>query len=249
MNVQLLLTPAPMGNVSFKDKTVVVIDVLRSSTSICAILNAGARGVIPTAEPGEAGDMWTKVGPENAVLAGERNGVKIENFQFGNSPREFDAENVGGKLVIICTTNGTAPFGAAGRAKTIFSGAFTNISSVAEAVARENRDLIVICSGHEGGFSTEDTLCGGMLLDLLKRGHDCAMELNDAAALSMLFFDTHKTAVPETVAKGEHGRFLTSIGFGDDVAMAAEVDSMPVVAILQDGRLVLADGQVGDNTE
>ncbi len=249
MNVQLFLTPAPMGNVTYESKTVVVIDVLRSSTSISAILSAGARGVIPTAEPGEAGDMWAKVGSENAVLAGERNGVKIENFQFGNSPREFTPASVGGKLVIICTTNGTAPFGAALRAKTIFSGAFTNISSVAEAVARQNRDLIVICSGHEGGFSTEDTLCGGMLLDLLKKKHDCTLELNDAAALSLLFFDTHKASVRETVAQGEHGRFLTSIGFGDDVVMATEVDSMPVVAILQDGRLVLAEGQVGDRAE
>ena len=238
MHVELFLTSRPLSKVDFEDKTVVVIDVLRSSTSIAAMLMAGARGVIPTAEPGEAGDLWTKIGHDSTVLAGERDGVKIENFQFGNSPTEFTPETVGGKLVIICTTNGTAPFGRAVKAGMILSGGFVNISRIAERVAREQKDVVVICSGHEGGFSTEDTLCGGMLIDLLERHHGCTLSFNDAASLSRLFYDQNRDRWRESVAQGEHGSFLTSIGFGHDVEIATEVDSMPVVAVLRDGRLV-----------
>jgi 2-phosphosulfolactate phosphatase len=238
MHVQLFLTPLPLGNVAFEGKTVVVIDVLRSSTTICAMLKAGARGVIPTAEPGEAGEMFAKIGHDAAILAGERDGVKIENFQHGNSPAEFTPEAVDGKLVILCTTNGTAPFSRAAKAARILSGAFVNMSRLAEEVARPDKDVVIICSGQEGGFSAEDTLCGGMLIDLLETQYKRRVVLDDAASLALQFFQTNRARLKSTVAESEHGRFLRSNGFAHDVEMATEVDSMPVVAVLKDGRLV-----------
>ncbi|MEW5995692.1 MAG: 2-phosphosulfolactate phosphatase, partial [Candidatus Zixiibacteriota bacterium] len=97
MNVDLYLTPMPFTRASLEKRTVVIIDVLRFCTSVCAALTAGARGVIPTVGPGEAGEMWSKLGADLAVLAGERGGRKIENFELGNSPPEFTAETVGEK--------------------------------------------------------------------------------------------------------------------------------------------------------
>ena len=238
MRVQLFLTAGPLHKVEFEKKTVVVVDVLRSSTSICTILMAGARGVIPTAGPGEAGEMFTKLGPETTVLAGEREGTKIENFQFGNSPFEFTRDSVGGKYVILCTTNGTGIFARAARAGLILSGALVNISTVAAAVAEAAQDVIIVCAGHEGGFSIEDTLCGGMLIDLLKNSHHCRLELNDAASLARLLYDANRAELKETIGRGEHGRFLTEIGFGRDVEMSAEVDSRPVLPVMRDGRLI-----------
>jgi 2-phosphosulfolactate phosphatase len=238
MRVQVFLTKGPLHKVDFEKKTVVVVDVLRSSTSICTILMAGARGVIPTAEPGEAGEMFTKLGPETTVLAGERDGTKIENFQFGNSPFEFNRDTVGGKNVVLCTTNGTGVFARAAKAGLILSGALVNVSIVAAAVAEAKADTIIVCSGHEGGFSIEDTLCGGMLIDLLKNSHSCQLELNDAASLALLLYDANRSDLKGAIGRGEHGRFLTEIGFGHDVEMSAEVDSRPVLPVLRDGRLV-----------
>jgi 2-phosphosulfolactate phosphatase len=238
MRLQLFLTSGPLHTVDFEKSTVVVVDVLRSSTSICTILEAGARGVIPTAGPGEAGDLWSKLGQETTVLAGERDGTKIENFQFGNSPLEFNADNVGGKNVILCTTNGTRVFSHAAKAGLILSGAIVNVSVVAKAVAEADRDVIVVCAGHEGGFSIEDTLCGGMLIDLLKNRHQCYLELNDAAALAQLLYESNRSDLKVAIGRGEHGRYLTEIGFGRDVEMSAEIDSRPVLPVMQDGRLV-----------
>ena len=238
MNVQVLLTPFPLPQASLEGKTVVVIDVLRSSTSICASLLAGAKAVIPTEGPGQAGDLWTKLGPDNAVLAGERGGVKIENFQYGNSPAEFTPETVGGKTVILCTTNGTGIFERALKADTVISGGIVNAGAVAEAVAERDNDLLVVCGGREGGFSIEDTIGAGLLIDRLKETHGRQLELNDAASLSYLLYDKNRYSLTETVAQGEHGRFLTSLGLGADVETCAGVDTMPVLPVLKEGRLV-----------
>lgn len=242
MRIDLLLTPLPLDRAGLEDKAVVVIDVLRSTTSICAMLQGGARGVIPTAGPGQAVDMWGKLGSDMAVLAGERNGVKVENFAFGNSPAEFTDLTVRGKYVVTTTTNGTPVFGQAAGAAVVLTGALVNMSALARRVAGENRDTVIVCSGREGGFSIEDTLCGGMLIDRLKQEAGGPVVLNDAASLALLLFETNRASIRESIETGEHARFLKSIGFGGDVELATRVDSMPVVPVLRDGRLVLDQG-------
>jgi len=239
MKVKLFLTPLPFETAEISHNTVAVIDVLRASTSICAALRSGARGVIPTAEPGEAAEMRSKIGPDISVLAGERNGVKIDNFQFGNSPTEFTEETVGGKNVIMTTTNGTLVFTKASRGRLVLNCSLVNISEVARRVAAEDRDLVIACAGEEGGFSIEDTLCGGMLINLLKTVHKKDVELSDAGSLALLLFRANETTIRQSVEQGEHGRYLASIGFAQDVVLATEVDSMAVLPFLKDGRLII----------
>jgi 2-phosphosulfolactate phosphatase len=241
MKIDLYLTPVPFGKATVEGKTVVVIDVLRSSTSICAALTSGAKGVIPTPGPGEAGEMWSKIGSDMAVLAGERNGVRIENFQLGNSPAEFTEETVGGKFVVMTTTNGTAQFARTYNASPVLSAALVNISGVAERVASEDNDVVIACAGRENHFSIEDTICGGMLVHLLQERYGKVIEQNDASSLALLLYRTNADRIPQAIRESEHGRFLASIGFAEDVDTASAVDSMNVLPVLRDGRLVLED--------
>ena len=241
MKLDLLLTPFPLDQIDLNDKTVVVVDILRASTTICASLQAGARGVIPVGEPGEAGKLWTRLGADSAVLAGEREGVKIENFQYGNSPAEFTPESVSGKNVILCTTNGTGIFNRASRALRVVSGALVNISELARRVVTWGNDVVVVCAGRNGGFSVEDTLCGGMLIDRLNQSEAATVELNDAGALAKLLYKGMGASLRKTVANGEHGRFLVSVGMGSDIDLCTAVDSVPIVPVLDDGCLVIAD--------
>ena len=238
MHVDLFLTSVSLDTAELENKSVVVIDVLRATTSICAALKAGARSVIPTAGPGEAGEMRAKLEADTVILAGERNGVKIDNFDLGNSPTEFTPDTVGGKSVIMTTTNGTLALRRASRGKRVLAAALVNVSRVAEAVCALDRDVVMICSGREGHFSIEDTLCGGMLIHQLTAKHKVSAELNDAASLALLLYRTNRSAIRQAVAQGEHGKFLQSIGFGPDVDIATEVDAMSVLPILRDGRLV-----------
>jgi len=241
MDVRLYLTPTPFTGIKLEDKTVVVIDVLRCTTCVSAALMAGARGVIPTPGPGEAADMWSRIGQDMAVLAGERNGVKIENFQLGNSPAEFTPESVGGKFVVMTTTNGTAAFVRANGAALTLSCALTNISRVADRISDEGRDLVIACAGRDGQFSIEDTICGGMLIHLLAARKKLKLTINDAGSLALLLYRSNKSALRQTIAQGEHARFLCELGFDSDIEAAAATDSMPVLPVLKDGRLLPSD--------
>ena len=239
MDIKLYLTPGPSGEIDLESKTAVVIDVLRCTTSVCAALMAGARGVIPVTGPGEAGDMWARIGSDMSVLAGEKNGIRIENFQLGNSPSEFTPDSVAGKFVVMTTTNGTTAFVKTCKADLVLSCSLVNVSRVARRVAGENRDMVIVCAGREGQYSIEDTICGGRLIDLLICEHQREVTLNDAASLAVLLYHNSKATMKKAVAEGEHGRYLSSIGFARDLETAASVDSMPVLPVMKDGRLIL----------
>jgi 2-phosphosulfolactate phosphatase len=241
MNIELYLTAVPFTEANLEDKTVVVVDVLRSSTSVCAALMAGAKGVIPTEGPGEAGEMRSRLGGDNAVLAGERNGVRIDNFDLGNSPSEFTEDVVGGKFVIMTTTNGTGIFKKTTKAKLVLSGGLVNASKIVEKIAQTGKDLVIACSGQQGNFSIEDTLCGGLLIDLLTSKYQKVQKMNDAAIIALQLYQNNAGNLRETIERGEHGQYLASLGFKKDVSTATAIDSMPVRPILRDGRLIKDD--------
>ena len=238
MKIDLYLTPIPFGKVELEHKTVVIIDVLRSTTSICAALQAGAKAIIPTERPGEAGDMLAKIGRDITILAGEKNGVKIDNFQLGNSPAEFTSQAVGGKYVIMTTTNGTGIFSKTYNASTVIAGALVNIAVVAERIVKENNDLVIVCAGREGHFSIEDTICGGMLIHQVGDTFHIDYSANDAGKLALLLYQTNQAKLRQTIEQGEHAKFLASLGYANDIIIATNVDSIPVLPILKDGQLI-----------
>lgn len=239
MHADLFLIPEPVGETRLAGKTVVVIDVLRASTTICQALKSGARAVIPVVGSGEAAEMRSKIGVESTILGGERGGIKIDGFDLGNSPFEYTEDKVNGKTVIFTTSNGTKGYNRAGASKLIITGALVNISAVVQRVAQAEQDLAILCSGQDGDFSIEDTLCGGMLLHKLAAEAKLELELNDAATLALLLYRSNSRALQKTIARGEHGRHLVKLGFEKDVTMAGEIDSLPVLPILKDSRLVL----------
>jgi 2-phosphosulfolactate phosphatase len=241
MRAELFLIPGPVSEERLADKTLVAIDVLRASTTICQALQAGARGVIPVEQPGEAVEMRAKIGVEDTLLGGERKGLKIENFDLGNSPNEYTVEIVKDKIVILTTTNGTKIYSKAAPSNLKITAGLVNISTVSRRVKEAGKDLIIICAGDEGDFSIEDTLCGGMLLHKLIGEENMDIDLNDAASLALLLYRTNSRSLKRTIARGEHGRMLANIGFGRDVELAAEIDSIPVLPILKDRRIILEE--------
>jgi len=239
MNIELYLTPLPLAEADIEDKTVVVIDVLRFSTSACAALMAGAKGVIPIEESGEAAELRAKLGINSTVLAGERGGKRIDNFDLGNSPAEFTKETVGGRFVVMTTTNGSAMFKKTGKAWQVFAGALVNASRIVEKIKENSKDLVIACSGNRGNFSIEDTLCGGLIIERLFSNGASGHKLNDAASMALQLYHNNSDSLYETIEKGEHARFLSGIGFKDDIGTATAVDSMPIRPVLNNGRLII----------
>src|SRR5262249_5944787 len=139
-----LTTPADLAG-----GLAVVIDVLRASTTICHALAAGAKEVIPCLEVEEARERANRYVPGDAVLGGERGGLRIEGFDLGNSPREYTPTTVGGRTVLFTTTNGTRAMRQCTEAARVVIGAFVNLSPVCREVERAlmaGRDAHLLCA-------------------------------------------------------------------------------------------------------
>ncbi len=94
------------------------------------------------------------------------------------------------------------------------------------------RDAVLLCAGRSGNFSIEDVVCAGMLIQKIAEGNDKSLEYGDAGAAAVSLFKNHSKSILKMMKSSEHGRYLEEIGFGKDLAVCAEVDSVPVLPLL-----------------
>ena len=254
LNVHLL--PSLAEPDALAGRTVVVIDVLRATTTICHALAAGAAGVRPCVEideaRAEAARLCAADVPGSAVLGGERCGLPIEGFDLGNSPTEYVPQSVGGRTVVFTTTNGTRALLRARRAEVVLIGAFVNLSAtVRELRGRLRSDLL--CAGTNGVVTLEDALLAGAIVEALTAGpaefadmptdapsspssplaHPRSdVVLNDQARLARDAWRTATVAgrsLSATLRECQGGRNLIAEGFDADIDTAAVVDRFDFV--------------------
>lgn len=242
MRLDVALVPAGLATQDSAGRTVVVIDVLRATTTMCAALAHGARAVIPCTSPDEAARLLHSVGPD-VVLAGERHALPIPGFHLGNSPGEMLPISVGGKFVALATTNGTRAFSGVSQATEVLAGAAVNFSAVAARVREAlgaGRHGLIVCAGREGRLGLDDAYVAGRLVHRLLGAAPAGTALNDSAIAAMAVAtslgDDWEAALRRSAAAGD----LEKVGLGADVHAAAQVDSLPVVPVLRESRLVLS---------
>lgn len=236
MIAQAYMSPAEVEVAALQDATVVVADVVRATTSMVEALANGARAIYPTASTEDAVKLASSLGRDDTLLCGERKGIKVEGFDLGNSPGEFSREVVGGKRLVMSTTNGTAALAHVHEAPRVLAGAFTNLGAVAHAV-RDAERLVVVCAGRMGRFALDDALFAGHLLRRLGVG----LELNDGGQAVWELAGTVAPSV-EFLAATEGGAALVAIELGADLELCAQVDRHAVVPELRDQALVAAGG-------
>jgi 2-phosphosulfolactate phosphatase len=240
MKLDVLLTPGELVPGEIAGRTVVALDVLRATTSIVEALAAGARTLYPVGTIEEAIGLAKTLGREEVLLAGERKALPIEGFDLGNSPGDFTPERVGGKIVVMSTTNGTLALAAASAGERVIVGAWTNFQAVVDELARAQAEPVFLCAGRERAFGLEDAVCAGqMAAALMKALPDVEWELNDGAvaalALAEEFPDPAKL-FPHTAA----GRAIVDAGLGEDLAFCARTDLREVLPVLEGRQIVLA---------
>jgi 2-phosphosulfolactate phosphatase len=142
---------------------VIVIDVLRATSTICQAIAAGASTVIPCLEIEEALMAADAAGRSSVILGGERKGSKIPGFDLGNSPSEYAPDAVRGRTVVITTTNGTRAMHHARMAKRVLVASFLNLSAVVASVKDETR-LDILCAGTDGEMTMEDFYAAGAIV-------------------------------------------------------------------------------------
>ena len=231
---------------------VVVIDVLRASTTIISALAHGAAGVRPVLTVEAARALAASGGPGSTMLlGGERGGLRIDGFDLGNSPLEYAPARVAGRHIVITTTNGTAALDACGLAAEVLIGGVVNRTAVA-ARARElatlhgTPDIHLVCAGTDGLVTEEDVLAAGGILDAASRLPGTDRDTLDASALAAreAFRGVVSTATDADVtlaiaaafAVSRGGRNLIELGMQADLPAAAAIDSLPVVPRLARGR-------------
>ena len=210
---------------------VVIIDVLRATTTIVQALASGCQIVIPCLELEEARKVANELPAGKVILGGERDSVKPIGFDLGNSPREYTSSLCRDTTLVLTTTNGTRAMLMARLAARVLIGAFVNFSAICEQLKNEKRPIHILCAGHAGEIALEDTLLAGAIVDFL-----CEKEkisLNDAARLAWDCFDLHGTILEGALEVCAGGMRLSALGFNDDIKAAARVDSLTLVPELR----------------
>lgn len=215
----------------------VVADVLRATSTIVTALANGCKCVIPVAEVDEALQAAARLPREQIVLGGERKGKRIDGFDFGNSPRDYTAESIGGKTVITTTTNGTKALVNVGRAKKSLVLSFLNMTAVADHVLSCNEDIVLVAAGIYGEFSLEDSVCCGLLLHQLVGATPDQFDLDNNASSVLTLARKYNGRIYELLHGSPHGKFLCKINYSSDLAVCARVDSLPIVPAFKDGRI------------
>lgn len=194
----------------------IAVDVLRATSTICAALAAGFSSVDCVAEIDDA--LARRAA--GVLLAGERDCVRIEGFDLGNSPAEVAAEPRFGRLV-LSTTNGTRLLvAAADRSERVLVGSLANLGAVAAAVrALAPECVAILCAGVEGAFALDDGYCAGRLVEEL------GGERSDSAVAAAALV-SHG---PEALARSSSAENLRRAGLGEDVAWCAAEDRFDVV--------------------
>jgi 2-phosphosulfolactate phosphatase len=240
MNVDVFFSPAVVDEASVEGRTAVVIDVIRATSCVVEALANGARGIFPTVLPEEAVKLASSLGREDTLLCGERKGLKIEGFDLGNSPREYVAEVVEGKQLVLSTTNGTRAFLSAEDAERVLAASFLNLSAVVDTL-RGVEELVVVCAGKENRFSMDDALCAGLLLKRLRDGGEENLTMNDAGRVVLDLAEKYEPT-EAFLRSTRAGRALEEIGMDGDLAFCASMDRHAIVPEMKERRIGLAKG-------
>lgn len=229
--IETCLTPELIHQHELKGKLVVVVDIFRATSCIVTGLAHGIPSIRPVSEVAET----MALGKEGYLMAGERDGKKVEGFDMGNSPFEYQHKDVKGKKVAISTTNGSQAILKSSGSEAILIGSFLNLEALTEYILQLPLSVVVHCAGWKGAPNLEDTLFAGALID------ECAEELKltgDSAQLAHQLYISNHENLPGLAMQSSHAARLKGFGIEEDLAFCMEMNKYQVVPRLVEGELV-----------
>ncbi|SFL35799.1 2-phosphosulfolactate phosphatase [Pelosinus propionicus] len=235
MKIDVILLPKETAALDLSHSVCIVLDIFRATSTIVTALANGCKTITPALSTEDAETLASQMG--SVLFAGERQSIKIDGYDFGNSPFEFSKEKVAGKAIVMTTTNGTIAIKAAEKAYRTFIGSFINAKAVCMQAKQYGKDLVIVCAGTDGLFSLEDTLCAGLLVQLLKT--DCEVTLTDSALGAFLLYAQAKNMLVETAVQSRNGRRLYDLRRMDDVEYCLSADLFTIVPQYTEGKIVI----------
>lgn len=231
------LSPALLHLYDVRDCIVVVIDVLRATSTIATALHNGAKSIIPV----DSVEKCIRLGREmECITAGERDGQVAEGLQYGNSSFEYPREFIEGKVLVLTTTNGTKllHMALAKGATEIITGSFLNLSAVCDHLVAEKKNVILACAGWKDRVNMEDTLFAGAVVSRI-RDH---FEMNcDSSHMAEGLYHAAKEDLYEFMKRNDasHYHRLTNFGLEKDIRHCLTADLANVLPYYVDERLVI----------
>lgn len=236
MKIDVIISADYINSESLKGKIAVVIDMLRATSVITTALNNGAKRVIPVIGVDEAfskADELRKLG-EEVLLGGERNALKIEGFDFSNSPLEYKKEIVKEKNVIMSTTNGTRALNLCNKADNVIVASVLNGQAVAKYLENQEKEIVFVNSGTNGEFSSDDFICAGYIISELCKGKN--LELTDIAKTAKFVYES-SISIEEFIKDAKHYNILKNLGLEDDLKYCATKEVIDLVLEFKNGEI------------
>jgi 2-phosphosulfolactate phosphatase len=228
VRIDVAPTPDGLDAAAVAASTVLVIDVLRASTCIVTALANGCEAIVPVSSPEEARRQAAAL--PSSLIAGERRGEPLAGFDLGNSPLEFTRGRVGGRTVVMTTSNGTRALVAARAAASVGVAAFINHAAAAAWALAPERDVLLLCAGERGARSLEDYVCAGMLVERLTAAEPAASPAPEAERAADAARPYGKD-IGRLAQDSSWARHLTSVGRGRDVAACLTLDTRTLVPV------------------
>jgi 2-phosphosulfolactate phosphatase len=230
--ISVCVTPNLLPLYKSNNQIVVVVDVLRATSSITAGMASGIAKILPVATVEECRALQAA----GYIAAGERDGKMVEGFTLGNSPFDYMDEKLKGQTIAMTTTNGTLAIHLSEGAKEIVIGSFLNLSSVANYLATQDADILVVCAGWKGKFNLEDTMFAGALVEKLQGQIDVDC---DAAVSALYLYQAAQVDLMLFMEKSSHYRRLKHLDVIDDIAFCLSVDHFDCVPVVQNGKEIV----------
>ena len=231
------LSPALLHLYDVNHAIVVIIDVLRATSTIATALYNGAKCVIPVDSVAKCIELGRQI---DGITAGERDGMIAEGLEHGNSPFEYPREFVGGKTLVLTTTNGTKLLHMAldRGAGQIITGSFPNLSSVCRYLADQNRPVVLGCAAWKDRINIEDMLFAGAIINQVK--HQFSMNCDSSQIAETVYLEARSDLFDFMQAKNaSHYQRLMGYGLEKDIRYCLTPDIAPVLPVYENGKLIV----------
>ena len=230
------LSPALLHLYDVSSSIVVIIDVLRATSTISTALYNGAKCIIPVDSVAECIRIGKQI---EGITAGERDGKVAEGLEHGNSPFEYPADFISGKTLVLTTTNGTKLLQMAldNNAKSIIAGSFNNLSAVCDFLIAQKQNVVLGCAAWKDRVNIEDTLFAGAVIQKIKKHFSINC---DSSQIAASLYDEAKDDLFEFVKikNASHYQRLSGFGLEKDIRYCLTKDAANVLVVYEEGKLV-----------
>lgn len=215
-----------------RQQTIIVVDVLRASTTITTAIYNGAKEMIVVEKLQEAMDYAEK----GYLVGAERKALRCDFARFGNSPYEYQPEIVHDKTLVFTTTNGTKCIERAFSigAKKVYIGGIINLEQATNQLLRDNNDIIVLAAGWNDTIGLEDCIYAGAIAEkLIQKG--AIIEMSDGTFAMRELWQIHgqnDQDLIKYIANTEHYKRMKKAGVVGDVPYClTQNDKMPFLEV------------------